>query len=414
MNFETRHKIALFRYTLIAPIIANTFTQDSIKEYFEEISNQVYDVPHYGRCEFTVSTLKNWLLLYRQYGFDGLLPKDRSDKNSSRKISPEVKSFVRQAKLEHPRRSASSIHQELIVRKLIQPEQLSLSTIQRFISKESLSVDLPAKERRAFEMPFPNECWQSDVSAGPYLTIDGKKRKTFLIVFLDDCSRVVTHGEFFFDDTVISLQAAFKQAVAKRGIPKKVFVDNGKIFKSDQFQMICASLGTVLSYAQPYSPESKGKIERFFRTLKDQWMHVLDWSKIASLEELNELLWSYLEQVYHQNLHSSIQMKPIDRFTQHIDLIRFPPSRDALDQLFLHRLTRKVKKDATISLHGNLFEVPFQFVGETIQVRFDPSAPEQAYIFADQQLTCEIRPVNKVDNSQIYRSTKQALDFSKL
>lgn len=413
MDFEIRHRIALFRYTLIAPVVANTFTQSSVKEYLEAVCNQVYDVPHYGKCEFTPATLKNWLTYYRKYGFDGLLPKDRSDKNSSRKMTQQVKDFIFQAKMEHPRRSARSIYQEVIVRKMVEPENLSLSSVQRFISKQKFSFEPSGKERRAFEMPFPNECWQSDVSVGPYLTIDGKKRKTFLIVFLDDCSRVVTHGEFFFDDTVISLQSAFKQAVAKRGIPKKVFVDNGRIFKSDQFQMICASLGTVLSFAQPYSPESKGKIERFFRTLKDQWMNVLDWSRIASLEELNELLWSYLEQVYHQNVHSSIQMKPIDRFTQHIDLIRFAPSREILDQLFLHRLTRKVKKDGTISLNNNLFEVPYTFVGETVQIRFDPTCPERAFIFNDQQFFCEIKPVNKIDNSQIYRSTKQTLDFSK-
>ena len=151
-----------------------------------------------------------------------------------------------------------SIYHELIAKGHLTLDGVSLSTVQRFISKSNLSAKkLQNVERFAFEFEFANECWQSDISVGPYLTINDKKHKTYIICILDDASRLVVHAEAFFKDDLMALLTVFKKAVSKRGIPKKLFVDNCKVYKSNQIQFICASLGTTLSFARPYSPQSK-------------------------------------------------------------------------------------------------------------------------------------------------------------
>ena len=250
---------------------------------------------------------------YRRYGIDGLYPKGRSDKGKSRKLPDEAKDFIVNTKLSFPKRSAKAIYQELIAKGYIGYGNISLSTVQRFISKADISkIKLEPVDRRAFEFEFANDCWQSDISVGPYLTVDGKKHKTYIIAIIDDASRLIIHAEAFFFENLLALLSVFKKGIAKRGIPKKLFVDNGKVYKSNQMQFICASLGTILCYARPFSPESKGKIERWFKTLQDQWMNVIDWASFKSLEELNVSLNHYVEKDYNNTVHSSIGQVPVD------------------------------------------------------------------------------------------------------
>ena len=258
MDENLRQSIALFRYSLIAPLITETFTQSSAKEYLKEISAKKYDTP-LGHKEYAPETIKEWLRLYRRYGIDGLYPKVRSDKGKPRSLPDDAKEFIISSKINSPKRSAKSIYQELIAKGYASFDNISLSTVQRFISKSNLVASkINPIDRKAFEFKFPNECWQSDISVGPYLNIDGKKHKTYIIAILDDSSRLIIHAEAFFNDNFLSLLSVFKKSVAKRGIPKKLFVDNGKVYKSSQMHFICASIGTILSFARPYSPESKG------------------------------------------------------------------------------------------------------------------------------------------------------------
>ncbi|MCK9267768.1 MAG: DDE-type integrase/transposase/recombinase [Alkaliphilus sp.] len=414
MDENLRQSIALFKYSLIAPLVTGTFTQGTVKEYLREVSAKRYDTPT-GVKEYAPATIKDWFRLYKRFGIDGLYPKIRSDKGKPRNLSNDAKEFIVSCKVNSPKRSAKSIHQELIAKGYVSYDQVSLSTIQRFISKANISAHkLEPIDRRAFEFEFPNECWQSDISTGPYLNIDSKKCKTHIIAILDDSSRLIIHAEAFFSDNFLSLLSVFKKAVAKRGIPKKLFVDNGKVYKSNQMQFICANLGTVISFARPYSPESKGKIERWFKTLQDQWLNVIDWNDFSSLEELNSSLFRYVEEDYNSKVHSAINMKPIDKFIQYIDLIKFIPGKQEIDYVFLYRVTRKVKKDSTISIQSILFEVPLKYVGETINVRYDPTSMDKVYIFSEENILLDtVYPVKKIDNSKIRRQHNfKSVDFS--
>lgn len=415
MNEESKKKIALFRFSLIAPLLNQTFKEPTAKAYIEEICARTYDVPVYGTKEYAPETIKGWLLDYRKHGIEGLYPLTRNDKGKPRSLSEEVKQYILDAKDFYPERSAKSIYHELIAKGIASLDNISLCTVQRFIKNHGRrSCDSNIKDRRAFEMEYPGDCWQTDISMGPYLTLNGHKHKTYIIAFLDDASRAVMASSFFFEQNLSAVLSVFKTAVQRRGIPKKLFMDNGKVFRSDQLQFICASLGTIVSYAEVFSPQSKGKLERWFQTLQKQWLNLLDWNSISSIEELNEMLQGYVENTYHQSIHSSIKMKPIDKYIQHIDRMRFVPSKQELDHIFLYRVERRVKNDATIPILNSIFEVPAKYIGERIKVRYDPSSLDKAYIFDDNG-SCRntIYPVNKVLNSKVIRdSAKKVADFS--
>ena len=414
MDENLRQKIALFRYSLIAPIIAGTISQDTVTEYLQDICAKKYETPDGSSKEFAPATIKEWLRKYRLYGIDGLYPKNRCDKGKSRKIFEELRNLIIELKLSNPKATAKSIYYTLLAKGHITMDTISLSTIQRYISKIDLPADPASSNRRAFEFEFPNDCWQSDVSVGPYLNIDGKKYKTYIIAFLDDSSRLILSCKAFYSDNLVSLLSVFKDAVAKRGIPKKVFVDNGKIYKSLQMQHICASLGSVLSFAKPYSPESKGKIERMFRTLHEQWSNLIDWNSFSSIEELNESLNTYIEKHYNNSYHSGIKKKPIEKFLSHAQNLRFLKSKQELDYMFLYRVTRKVNNDSTISIDHIIYEVPGKYTGFKINIRYDPTNMEKAYIFDDNGNLCEtIFQVNKIDNTKVRRTPKEeTIDFS--
>ena len=416
MDESMQQKVALFRYALIAPIFNETYTQATAKEYLESVCSKNYDVPYYGKREFSPATLKTWLLYYRKHGIDGLKPSKRSDKGNTRVLSEAAKEYITRVKMQTPEKAIISIYHELLAKGIIEAGSVSPSSIQRFVHNHNLNkAKTVPKDRRAFSMEYPGDCWQTDISQGPYLTINGKKMRTYLTAFIDDASRAIMAASFSYEQNLISVLSVFKQAVQRRGIPKKLFMDNGKVFRSDQLQYICASLGTIVSYAAPYSAASKGKIERWFKTLQSQWLNLLDWNSIASLEELNQRLQAYIETQYHQAVHSTIKAKPLDKYMEHINRIRFIPSKQELDNIFLYRVTRKIKNDATVSISNVLFEVSAKYIGDQVQIRYDPSCLDKAYIFNDSGVCLDVvYPVDRVANSRIPRSilTKNTLDFS--
>lgn len=414
MDESTKQKIALFKYSLIAPLLTGTHIQSTAKAYMEAICNKPYDVPYYGKREFSPSTVKGWLVEYRKHGIDGLYPVRRSDCGDSRSLPPAAKEYITQTKTEDPTKPVRIIFHEMVARGIVTPDSVSMSTIQRFVSNRKLARKrVDPKDRRAFAMEFPGDCWQVDISAGPYLTVNGCKKKTYIIAYIDDASRAIMACSASYEQNLITVLSVFKQAVRRRGIPKKLFMDNGKVFRSDQLQLICASLGTVASYAAPFSAASKGKIERWFHTLQSQFLNLLDWTKIASIEELNQKLHSYIENQYHQTIHSTTKAKPIDKYIEHLDKIRFVPSKQELDYIFLYRTTRKIKNDATFSILNIVFEVPAGYIGEQLHIRYDYACLDKAYIFDDAGKCLDtVYPVDRVANSKIPRNPKvKSIDF---
>lgn len=410
MNDKNLQDIALFRFAIIAPLINDSFSERSKSEFCRNVATREHTLPDGKVVLFSAATIKHWYLNYKKHGIDGLVPKTRKDLGKTRNLTTDAIRKIHEIKAQFPHITGKLVYQKLVQEGYIKVTKTSLSTVLRYIRDNNLKrSQIDPKDRRAFEMEFANDCWQSDTSHGPVITVNGKKRQTYLITFLDDASRLILHGEFFFNDNAVNIQKVFKKAIAKYGVPKKLFVDNGKSYKNDQIGFICASLGTVLIYSAPYSPESKGKIERSFRTIKDNWMNGINWNSYNSLNELNADFAIYLTDGYTNSIHSALGVTPLTRFMKDNDKFKFIPN-ELLDDHFLHRLTRKVRTDSTISINNKFFEVPARFIGLRINIRFSPTNPDVAFIFdKDGKSVCEIKPLVRVDNSKVKRSS---IDYS--
>jgi hypothetical protein len=204
--------------------------------------------------------------------------------------------------------------------------------------------------------------------------MDGGLRKAYLASLMDDASRLIVHSAFRPGETALDIEAVLKQAVLKRGLPVKLVIDNGPAYRAKTLQGICARLGIHLVYCRPYHPEGKGKLERWHRTFRNRFLSELDATRIGDLDDLNARLWAWLENVYHRTAHSGLDgQTPLARYRQDLACIRTLGARAArLDALFYHRVTRKVRKDGTVSYQGARFEVPYELSGRTVRLVVDP------------------------------------------
>jgi hypothetical protein len=246
-----------------------------------------------------------------------------------------------------------------------------------------------------------NILWQADLSHGPYIKIKGKVKKTFLIAYIDDCSMLVPFAQFFTSEGFDGLRIVTKEALIRRGKPTIIYADNGKIYRSETLQYACGQLGITLTHTQPYDPQSKGKIERFFKTVQTRFYPLLKAEPVESLEELNERFWRWLEEDYHRREHASLDGKtPHEVFHSQLESITFLEDTSILDSIFMKREQRKVKADGTISLNKQLYEVPSDFIGYSVDVRLDDTG---VYIFKDDKKVAEAKPVSMTDNAHVKR-----------
>ena len=325
MEQEKKQAVALMRYSAIAPLITGTQEDyESLSAYFRTASAKGIKAPDGSIRHYSPGTLEKWYLSYRKSGFDALVPTGRSDCGVSRKIDEDLKEQIIYLKHHYPRMSAAAIYKQLQDNGSIRSGQLSESTVCRFINQLVLQERLTNnQDMRRYERPHINEVWCGDSSVGPHLTdADGKKHRIYIIALIDDASRFITGIDVFYNDNFINLMSVMKSAVSKYGRPKVLNFDNGKSYKNKQMELLAARIGTTLSYCQPYTPTSKAKIERWFRTLKDQWMAGLDMRDFRSLDELRGSLYAYV-QSYNLAPHSSLRgMSPQDRFFSEPDHIR--------------------------------------------------------------------------------------------
>ncbi|WP_144460673.1 DDE-type integrase/transposase/recombinase, partial [Siminovitchia fortis] len=259
----------------------------------------------------------------------------------------------------------------------------------------------PEKERKRFAYDKVNVLWQADLSHGPYIPIDGKMKKTFLIAYIDDCSRLVPYAQFFISEKFDGLREVTKEALIRRGKPTIIYADNGKIYRSETLQYACAQLGITLAHTMPYDAPAKGKIERLFKTIQTRFYPLLKSEPVHSLEELNERFWQWLEEDYHRRPHASLDEKtPHEVFLSQLDHVTFLEDLSLLDSIFLKRAKRKVKLDGTITLEKKLYEVPSQYIGQKIEIRMDE---HKVYVFEDGKQAAEAIPVSMHDNARVKR-----------
>lgn len=400
MDKDKQQTIALMRYSAIAPLLAGLPEEyPSMSAYFRALSDKGIMHPDGQLRKYAPGTIKSWFLDYRKGGFDALIPKSRSDCGTSRKIDDELQEQIRYLKRKYPRLSAAAIYRQLQDNGSIISGQVSESTVLRFINEMMLQEKFTNnQDMRRYERPHINEVWCGDTSVGPYLqTEDGKKHRVHVIALIDDASRFITGIDVFFNDNFVNLMSVMKSAVAKYGVPKVFNFDNGAGYRNRQMELLAARIGSTIHYCKPYSPVQKAKIERWFRTMKDQWMAALNMSDFHTLDELRGSLLTYVK-LYNQRTHVSLDGRsPQERFFSEPEYIR-RISDEQIEGSFLLEIERRVSADSVIVIDQIEYEVDFRFAKQRITLRYSPDMKD-IYVVEHDGTLSPIRILNKQENS---------------
>ena len=357
--------IALFRLSVLGPLVSREqLHRGELQHFVRELAQREYDIPGSRRRHVGEKTIEAWFYAYRRGGLDALMPRPRADRGQC-KLTPEVQEANLAAKRDNPRRSIRQIRDLLEAAGTVARGQVSRSALHRLLQQHDLSRPSGsaslAEEKRSYVTEFAGTLWYGDVMHGPTVTVAGRQRKTYLVTLMDDASRLVAHSAFALSETALSIEGVLKQALLKRGLPRKLVVDNGAAYRAHSLQGICARLGIQLIYCRPYAPEGKGKLERWHRTVRDQFLSELDLPRVAGLDDLNARLWAWVEQVYHRRPHGGLSdgQTPLARYQQDLPRIRsLGPRAAQLDSLFHHRIARHVRRDGSVAYLGARFEVP--------------------------------------------------------
>lgn len=396
---KKEENLALFKYGIIAPVIHMDGAGQG--KYFSTLEQKVFDVPHLGPRKYKKATFKTWLYKYRRYGIDGLKSRKRFDKGTSKKIDKNLHQAIEKIISDNNIISMSQIYRTLISQGYIDENDFTSQTLRKYVrTNKLLKTQENQKKRKKFEKEHVNELWMTDFMRGP--TING--RKTYLCCIIDDHSRVITGYGWHNNENALCLEKTLKSALLRFGVCKILYCDNGSAYINTNFQMSCAKCGIALIHTRPYDPAAKGKIERFFRTVRQMFIPLIDFKDIT-LEELNELFRDWIENQYHKTIHSSIDQRPIDRYINDLKKTQIKRlSEEEIKLIFYRTFRRKVKNDSTISLNGKLYEAPAKYIGNYIELRYPSENEDELFIFENDKPVYKLRKINLVENADIHNT----------
>ncbi|MHB2024661.1 MAG: DDE-type integrase/transposase/recombinase [Mycobacteriales bacterium] len=360
---EAQRDVALFRYSLIREPADPGLTTRQRGALVRELAGADHAGPGGRRVKVARGTLDRWIRAYRVGGFEALAPVARTGVPVT---DERLLALAESLKREAPRRTAAQVAE--IIR-TAEGDGPSARTLQRHFARLGLNTRPDGSAPQAFsrfEAEAPGDLWTGDALHGP--VVGG--RKTYLFAFIDDHSRALVGYRWGHSEDTVRLEAALRSALAARGLPHRCYVDNGSAFISKQLLRALASLGIALVHSRPGKPQGRGKIERFFETVRLQFLVEIEAKVPADLVELNRLFSAWVETVYHRRVHTETNEAPIERL-----MAGPPPALPTFAQLheaFLWSEIRTVTKTATVSLHSNTFEVDAALVGSRVDVVFDP------------------------------------------
>lgn len=397
--------IAVFRYGVIADLVGVRRLRRGDKEKaLKEKSACLWDIPFSGRSRVSRSTILHWIRKYRKSGgrIESLYPDEREDKGTVRAVDSETVAALLRLREKYPEAPLASLLKEAGKGNILPPDfSASTATLYRIFQKAGPVGGKPAApDRRRFEAEAANEIWQSDALHGPRILEGGRLRKSYLFAFIDDHSRLIPHAGFYLSEGLDPYMDCLRRAIAKRGVPGKLYVDNGPAFRSHHLGHVTASLGTALIHARPYQPEGKGKIERFFKTVRMQVLSLL--TDGLTLAELNKRLEGWIDKDYHLRVHASTKQTPLSRYLANLKTIREAPKD--LDDYFRKRAVRRVDKDRTISLDGRVYEAPVELVEKQVTLLYHPHDPSRVESFWNNRSYGMLAPVNLVVNCRVKRN----------
>lgn len=403
MTQEEKHSIALMRYAAITPLVNGTLDEYQGKSsFYKEAALKAYPAGDGSMRQYSPAAIERWYRNYLKGGFDGLMPKGRADMGKSRVLDDACQEYIRHVKTQYPRIPAAAIYRQMLSDGICTKNTVSESSVNRFVNhimEENRLTD--HRDMRRYERPHINEVWCGDSSVGPRLVSDSSKKKVFIIALIDDASRFITGADVFFNDTFVNLMSVMRSAVSKYGRPKVFNFDNGSAYKNRQMELLAARIGSAINYCKPYTPTAKAKIERWFRTLKDQWMSTLDMADFHSLDQLRSSLDAFVD-TYNHTPHASLHGKsPADRFFSEPEQIHRLDA-DAVSQAFLLEIDRTVSADSVVVIDHTEYQVDCRFTKQRIKLRYSPDLSDIFIVEADGTLT-PIKLLDKHANSTAKR-----------
>lgn len=402
MDREKKEKIAIFRFGVIFPLVEKDLSEywGEKERILKELTCKEWEIPFSKRSYISKATILNWLKKYETGGrkIEALFPGDRGDRGRMRSIDNDMLDALVQLRKTNPRLSVPRLVAKAQRENIIPPgKMVSMASIYRLMKLHKIAAKKKKEDMRKFEVQMSNDLWQSDCMHGPQVLHEGRMRKTYLFAFIDDHSRLIPHGQFYLSENLGNYLDCFWTALKKRGLPRKLYVDNGPSFRSHRIQLGCASLEIGLRYARPYRPQGKGKIERFFRTVRLQFLAEININ--LDLDRLNERFQNYLDNDYHTRKHGSTGQAPIERYLQDAKVLRKAP--DNLPEYFRKQVIRTVNNDRTIKLDNHLFEAPTGLVGRQVILRFENY--DRVEVFLEDQSMGFLTLLNQEINSRIKR-----------
>ncbi|MFG0275001.1 MAG: helix-turn-helix domain-containing protein [Phycisphaerales bacterium] len=375
MNDDDRHKLALWRLSVLGPLISARLRHGDRRAYFELAAGRIHERPDGALVRLSPRTIENWYRTYQRHGFAGLMPNHRVDSGKSRSLAPEIVDLVLRAKRERPRRSIRRIIKMLERAGRVEPGTLSRSTVHRVLHAAGISSqpkrEGAAVERRSFLPEHAGDLWLADAMHGPRVVHEGRLVKSYLLTQLDGATRFALHSTFYLSEGAVAHEHGLREAFMRHGLPRTYYVDRGSAFIADSLRTICAELGVHLLHTKVRDAEAKGAIERFHRTWREEVGDELPATPL-SLADLNAKHWAWLHADYHERRHSTTGRKPREHLLSEDRHIRSVPLNVNLDEVFMHRDRRTVRKDGTIRWRGGFVEVAAEVRGK-VELRYDPA-----------------------------------------
>jgi transposase InsO family protein len=403
MKHDDKQAIALWRLGVLGPLTSARLEHGDRRRFFTEAASRVHEQPDGTRVEISPRTIEDWYYAWRHGGFRALFPEDREDRGKSRAIPAEVAEHILRAKRERSRRSIRRIIRMLERAGIVRTGELARSTVHRLLAAHGVSsrpLRGPGTERRSFLPEHAGDLWVGDALHGPpAITPDGKVRKAYLLSQIDGATRYVVHSYFAFSEGAWCQEHGFKQAIAKHGLPRTYYVDLGSAYIADSLVLICAELGIRLLHTGVQDCEAKGVIERWHRTWREEVGDELPADPLP-IAELNAKHWAWLSAEYHARRHDTTGRSPREHWLSEVEHLRLVPHHKKLDEVFLHRERRHVRKDGTVRFRGRLLEVRPELVGREVELRFDRGDEQSCpRVFVEDRFVCDTVPLDRLRNA---------------
>jgi transposase InsO family protein len=403
MKHDDKQALALWRLSVLGPLVSARLEHGDRRRYFTEAAARTQERPDGRRVQLSARTIEAWYYAWRKGGFAALFAHDREDRGRSRAISPEIAEHILRVKRERPRRSIRRIVRMLERAGLARVGELHRSSVHRLLQAHGISARPlrgPSVERRSFLPEHAGDLWVGDALHGPLVIApDGKLRKAYLLSQIDAATRFLPHSYFALSEGAVNQEYGLKQAIAKHGLPRAYYVDLGSAYIAHSLRLICAELGIRLLHTGVQDCEAKGVIERLHRTWREEVGDELP-DQPLPLAELNAKHWAWLAAEYHARKHDTTGKAPREHWLAEHEHLRTLPRHKNLDEVFLHRERRVVRKDGTVRFHSALLEVRSELVGREVELRFDPTdATALPRIFVEDRFVCDTIPLDRIRNA---------------